>query len=64
MGLGGWIAGFIVIALATVCLLLFRRHIISAPVAILLLLVLLASTIWLFPYVSSAQLERRGDAQL
>jgi len=61
MGLGGWVATVVVLALAIGCHVLCRNRVISAPAAIILLLVLLASNIWLFPYISSVQLEQPKD---
>jgi len=63
MGFGGWIATFAVIALAIVCYILGRSRIVSAPVSIVLLLVLLTSNVWLFPYISSVQVEQPKNTE-
>src|SRR5262245_26361283 len=62
MGVAGYLTTLAWLAVSIVCLVLFRKHLVSATAAVALVLGTSALVIWLFPYVSSAQLAyKRHD---
>jgi hypothetical protein len=55
---GGWVAGFVGIALAVGCFLLFLGGVLSRPIVVALILVQMGSGIWLSPYILPVQLAK------